>query len=203
MMRLLQSSWLVSLAGCIVYLATTAVVLSSVKFEGPGPAEETPVSASDDPSWKFRNPEFDQWIEDLKNEKVALEARKLQLAEWETRLQAEHQELSAVTQRIAQIQMDFEKDVVRLREEETKNFKRQSKAMADMAPEAAAAMLLQMPDDDAARILSVMKDDQFALLLGTVSKLGQSQTKRAAAITERMRHLLPTSPVNGGATRIP
>jgi flagellar motility protein MotE (MotC chaperone) len=203
MMRLLQSSWLVSLTGCIVYLATTAVVLSSAKFESAGPDVETPLSANDDPSWKFRNPDFDQWIEDLKNEKVALEARKLQLVEWETRLQAESQELSTVTQRVAQIQADFEKDVLRLRDEQIKNLKRQAKVMADMAPEAALAMLDQMPDDDAARVLSVMKNDQVVLMLGTMSKLGKAQTKRAVAITERMRRLLPTGSVNDGLTRTP
>jgi flagellar protein FlbB len=193
MKRWLQSSWLVSLTGCIVYLATTAAVLSSAKFESAAPAEESSFSAGDDPSWKFRNPEFDQWIEDLKSEKAALDARKLQLAEWETRLQAEHQELTVVTQRIAQIQADFEKDIVRVREQEVKNLKRQAKAMADVSPESAAAMLDQMSDDDAARILSIMKDDQVALLLETMSKMGKAQTKRAATITERMRHLLPTS----------
>jgi flagellar motility protein MotE (MotC chaperone) len=202
MMRMLQSSWMVSLTGCIVYLATTAVVLSSAKFETAGPETETVFSASDDPSWKFRNPEFDQWVSDLKNEKSALEARKLELAEWETRLRAEHQELTTVTQRIAQIQADFEKNVIRLREQELKNIKRQAKALADMSPESAAAMLYQLPEDDSARILSVMKDDQVALLLETLSKQGAAQSKRAAAITERMRHLLPTSATPGTVSPI-
>jgi len=193
MMRLLQSSWLVSLTGCLVYLATTAVVLSSAKFESPAPDVETVFSANDDPSWKFRNPEFEQWVEDLRSEKTALAARKLELNEWETRLQAEQQELSTVTQRVAQLQADFEKDIVRLKDQQIKNLKRQAKTMADMAPESAASVLDQMSDDDAARILSIMKDDQVALLLETMSKMGRAQTRRAATITERMRHLLPTS----------
>jgi Mg/Co/Ni transporter MgtE len=117
-------------------------------------------------------------------------------------LQAEQQELSTVTQRIAQIQLDFEKNVVRLREQELKNIKRQAKALADMSPESAAAMLDQMVEDDSARILSVMKDDQVALLLETLSKQGAAQTKRAATITERMRHLLPTSATPGSVSPI-
>ena len=192
MKRLLQSSWVVSLAGCIMYLATTAVVLSSTKFEGPPPEEETVFSANDDPSWKFRNPEFEQWVQDLRNEKAELATRKLQLNEWETRLRAENQELTVVTQRIAQIQSDFEKDVVRLRDEQSRNLKRQAKSMADMAPEAAATLLDQMSDGDAARLLSVMKNAQFTTLLETLGKMGPTQTRRAAAITERMQHVLPT-----------
>jgi len=199
MNRLLQSTWMVSLTGCIVYLATTAVVLSSAHFEGVG-GDEMPMSANDDPSWKFRNPEFEQWVEDLKREKAALEARKLELSEWETRLQSERQELTLVTQGVAQLQASFEKNVVRVRAQEVKNLKRQAKTMADMSPEAAAAMLDQMTDDDVARLFSVMKDDQMALLLETLSKMGAAQAKRAATITERMRHVLPPDPAAPNTT---
>jgi len=193
-MRLLQSSWLISLTSCIVYLATTAAVLSSVKFEGTEPIEVTDKFApGDDPSWKFRNPEFQQWVEDLRQEKTLAETRKAQLNELETRLQAERQELSTVTQRVAQLQADFEKNVVRLKDQEAKNLKRQAKAVADMSPEAAVAMLDQMADDDVVKLFAVMKSDQVTLLLETLSKLGKAQTKRAAAITERTRHLLPTN----------
>jgi Mg/Co/Ni transporter MgtE len=60
-----------------------------------------------------------------------------------------------------------------------------------MAPDAAAAMLDQMTDDDIVRLFSAMKSDQVTLLLETLSKQGKTQTRRAAAITERMRHFLP------------
>ena len=193
-MRLLQSSWLISLTACIVYLATTAMVLSSVKFEGIAAGEVADKFApGDDPSWKFRNPEFQQWVEDLRHEKTLAEGRTAQLNELETRLQAERQELSIVTQGVAQMQADFEKNVIRLKEQEVKNLKRQAKAVADMSPEAAVAMLDQMADDDVARLFSVMKNDQVTLLLETLSKMGKTQTKRAAVITERTRHLLPTN----------
>jgi flagellar motility protein MotE (MotC chaperone) len=190
MKRIVQSSWMVSLTGCIVYLATTAVVLSSAKFEGVG-EEVIQFSVGDDPSWKFRNPEIDQWVLELKAEKAALEERKLQLNEWETRLKAERQELSGVTQMVAQLQADFDKSLIRVREQEFKNVKRQAKTLAEMSPDAAASLLDQLPDEDAVRVLASMKDEQVSLLIETLSKMGKAQSKHAAVITERMRHYMP------------
>ena len=193
-MKFLQSSWLVSVISCVVYLGTTAAVLSSAKFEAevtPADEENFRLQPGDDPSWKFRNPEFEQWVQDLRQEKAALELRKVQLTEWEKRLQAEHQEISSVTQKVAQLQAEFEKNVVRLKDQEIKNLKRQAKTVSEMSPDAAAKMLDQMTDDDLVRLFSAMKNEQVTLLLETLSKQGKAQTRRAAAITERMRHLLP------------
>jgi flagellar motility protein MotE (MotC chaperone) len=196
-MKLLQSTWMICLLASLVYLGTTAAVLSSVKLEVEIPVEEPTelekLAPGNDPSWKFRNPEFEQWVQDLRNEKAALETRKVQLGEWEARLLAQRQELCSVTQKVAQLQADFEKNVVRLKEQEGKNLKRQAKAVAEMAPDTAAKMLDQMTDDDIVRLFSAMKNEQVTLLLETLSKQGKGQTRRAAAITERMRHLLPDS----------
>lgn len=205
-MKFLQSSWMISLLGCLVYLATTAAVLSSAKFEVEMPeAEEEShlLEPGNDPSWKFTNPEFSQWVQDLRTEKAALEVRKTQLTEWETRLQAERQELAAVTQKVSQLQAEFEKNVVRLKEQEGKNLKRQAKAVAEMSPDTAARMLDQMTDDDIVRLFSAMKNDQVTLLLETLGKQGRAQTRRAAVITERMRHLLPDSPTTPASATTP
>ena len=193
-MKLLQSPLIICLLGCLTYLGTTAAVLSSAKFEVEQPEVETEIqkfAPGNDPSWKFRNPEFEQWVNDLRLEKAALELRKVQLGEWETRLVAERQELSTVTQKVAQLQADFDKNVVRLKDQEVKNLKRQAKAVAERTPDTAAKMLDQRTDDDIVRLFSAMKNDQVTLLLETLGKQGKGQTRRAAAITERMRHLLP------------
>lgn len=192
-MKLLQSSWVVSLIGCLVYLATTAAVLSSAKFE-VAPSEDDALShilaPNDDPSWKFRNPEFSQWVQELQLEKTAQATRKNQLVEWENRLLAERQELAAITKNVSQMQAEFEKNIVRLKEAEVKNLKRQAKAVADMSPDAAVNMINQMTDDDVVRLFAVMKNDQVTLLLETLSKQSKLQAQRAAGITERTRHLL-------------
>ena len=194
-MSILQSSWFTALAGCVIYLATTAALLSPAKFPAPVRAE-TPgrPTASEEVSWKFRNPEFDQWVEEIKREKDALKGREQQLHELEVRLDAERQEILSVTQTVHQLQADFDKNVLRLDAQEMENMKRQAKMVASMSPEGAAAMLAEMPEDDIVRLLFAMKTDEASTLLDTMSKLGKPQAKRAAEVTQRMRRTLPPAP---------
>jgi flagellar motility protein MotE (MotC chaperone) len=62
-----------------------------------------------------------------------------------------------------------------------------------MSPEGAAAMFGEMQDDDVVRILYTMKNEQASLILDTISKMGKTEAKRAAALTERLQQVLPVS----------
>ena len=81
MIRTLQSPWLVALVGGLLYLGTTLAILRPSKF-APGnlTSEQSQLSAEDDPSWRFHNPEFNQWVAQIKDEKDALALRAQQLA---------------------------------------------------------------------------------------------------------------------------
>jgi flagellar motility protein MotE (MotC chaperone) len=180
------------LLGGLLFFATTAALLKPAKFaDAIAAPAETARATSNEPSWKFRNPEMDQWIEEIKQEKDALDTREQQLKDLETRLNAERQEISVVTQAVAQMQSDFDKNVIRLNAQDSANLKRQAKLLSSMSPEGAAATLNQMSDDDVVRILFSMKADDASLVLDTLSKQGKDQAKRAANIIERMRHALP------------
>jgi len=193
MIRIFQSSWFVAFAGCVLYLATTVAVLNPSKFAGVQFANPD-FSAEDDPSWKFRNPEFNQWVAQIKSEKESLDTREQHLNELQTRLNAEMQEVSTVTQTVAQLQENFDQNVVRFKAQETDNVKHQAKLIAAMSPEGAVAMLTEMPDDDAVKILFTMKTDEASLILDALSKTGQPQAKRAAQLTERLHQVLPPTP---------
>jgi flagellar motility protein MotE (MotC chaperone) len=197
MIRIFQSAWFVALAGCVLYLATTVVVLNPSKFAGVQLASPD-FSAEDDPSWRFRNPEFNQWVAQIQSEKQNLDLREQQLNELQTRLNAELQEISTVTQAVAQLQENFDKNVVRFKSQETDNVKHQAKLMSAMSPEGAVAMLNEMPDDDAVKILFTMKTDEASLILDALSKQGQPQAKRAAQLTQRLQEVL--SPATTTAT---
>ena len=192
MIRILQSSWLTALLGCLLYLGTTLALLRPDKFTAVQ-LLLSDRSAEDDPSWKFKNPEFDQWIAQMKDEKEALALREQQLNEWQSRLDAERQEISTVTQTVARLQADFDKNVVRFRAQETDNVKRQAKLMAAMSPTGAATMFNEMADDDVVRILFTMKTDEASVILDTMSKLGKSEARRAATLTGRLHQVLPFS----------
>ena len=202
MLRLLQSSWFVSLAGCLTYLGATVALINPAQFAGARPADtENKRSAADDPSWKFRNPEFDQWIGEIKQEKENLALREQQVQELQTRLEAERREISAVTQSVVQLQAEFDHNVIRYKAQEIDNLKRQIKILDSMSPDSAAGLLADMPNDDVVRILVMMKADQASLMLDTLSKKSPTQARRAAVILERMRNVIPPSAAGSGTPK--
>lgn len=195
MTRLLQSGWFVALLGCALYLATTVFVLSPSKFAG-AKFIKPDYSAEDDPSWRFRNPEFDDWVAQIQDEKQKLALREEQLNQWQTRLTTELQEISTVTQTVDQLQSQFDNDVVRFTAQQEDNVKRQAKLISAMSPDDAVAMMDQMPDGDVVRILFTMKADQASAILDAFTKMGPAQARRAALITESLRQVLPAPATN-------
>ena len=201
MIRILQSSWLTALLGCLLYLGTTLALVRPGKFAAAHlvPSDR---SAADDPSWKFKNPDIDQWVAQMKDEKEAIALKEQQLNEWQTRLDAERQEISTVTQTVARLQSDFDKNVVRFRAQETDNVKHQAKLIAAMSPASAAAMFNEMADDDVVRILFIMKTDEASAILDTMSKPGKAEARRVAVLTARLHQVLPLA-TNAVSTATP
>jgi flagellar motility protein MotE (MotC chaperone) len=193
MIRVLQSPWFAAALGCLLYLATTAAVLKPSKFAAFKPPEPD-YSAEDDPSWKFRNPEMDQWLAQIKSERDKLDLREEHLDELQTRLNSEMQELSDATQTVSQLQLNFNRSVISFSAQEIQNIKHQAKLMSEMSPQGAIDLLEQMPDDDAVRILYTMKDDVASPILETWSKSGTAEAKRAADLTEKLRQISTAPP---------
>jgi flagellar motility protein MotE (MotC chaperone) len=192
MTRWLTSSWLVALSGCLIYLGTTALLIRPAQFAGVrAMLADRKLTPDNDPSWKFKNPEFAQWVAEVKMEKSDLDERTQRLEELQTRLDTERQEFSTATQTIYQLQAEFDRNVVRLKSQEIVNLKQQAKVIAAMSPEGAAGMIAQMADDDVVRLLAVMKPDEASLLLDALSKQGMDGAKHAAQLTEKLRMVLP------------
>jgi len=192
MTRWLTSGWVVALAGGLIYLATTVLLIRPAQFAGVravlASAKLTPDT---DPSWKFKNPEFEQWVAELKMEKSDLDTRAQQLQELQTRLAAQQQEFTVATQSVYKLQAEFDKNVIRIKSQEVQNLAKQAKIISGMSPEGAANLVGQMTDDDVVRLLATMKADDASLILDAMSKLGPVQAKRAANLTGRLRMVLP------------
>jgi flagellar motility protein MotE (MotC chaperone) len=193
MTRILQSSWFAVLIGGVLYLAATVLVLPPAKFAGWRPAGPANRSADDDPSWRFRNPEFNQWVAQIKEEKDTLALREQNLTELQNRLSAERQEIMTVTQTVAQLQFAFDQNVIRFSSQEMENVRHQAKLIAAMSPAGAAAMIAEMPDDDVVRILFTMKTDEASAILDNLSTRGKDDARRAAALTVRIHQILPAT----------
>jgi flagellar motility protein MotE (MotC chaperone) len=196
MIRWLQSSWFTAFVGGVTYLGTTLALLPPSKFAGVRAVLEKAqaITPIEEVSWKFSNPEFDQWVEEVRRQREALALREQQLQELQARLQSERQELNYATQTVSQLQAEFDKNVVRIKDQEADNLKRQAKVLANMSPDSAATLINDMAEDEAVRILFSMKPDEASGVLEALSKIGKTEAKRAASLTEKMRRALPPDP---------
>jgi len=185
MIKLLTASWMTLPLGTVVYLASTFLFWKTPVLPRAAPVEAKNTTVG--VSWEFTNPEADQLIRELRDEKKALAAREQQLDEMKARLQAEAQELSLVTQAVTRLQVDFDHMVVRVGEEETTNLKRLAKIYADMTPDSAALVMGQMEDGVIVKIMLFMKENETAAILEILAKQGPVEAKRAAAISEHLR----------------
>ncbi len=188
MIKLLTSNWTAALFGAVVYLlSTVAFWKMPVRVHGAGSVEQSGSAGHTGASWEFTNPEADQLIAELKVEKKSLEKKEQQLNELALRLAAEHAEINQATQSVHQLQVDFDKNVVRVREEETSNLKKLAKVYSDMTPESAANIFTEMDDPSIIKIMVFMKEGETAAILESFSKKGAPEAKRVASLSESLR----------------
>ncbi len=195
MIRIIQAPWFAAILGAVAYLATMAALLKlphAARAASSPPAHARLIpSPNNDASWKFRNPEFDQWVAELKEEREKLAAREAQLQELQTRIEADRAELTVATQTVAQLQAEFDKNVVRFKAQEDENLRREIKLFTAMPIETAVKMLASMTDAEVVRLLIKMKTELTSQMLDALSKSGKEEAQRAAALLDMMRRSVP------------
>lgn len=190
MQALLSNRLVLVVLGVLSYVGTTVALLRPHRFLPPATHAETAAPAAPvavGPSWNFSNPEMDQLLAELRRERENLALREKQLNEWALRLQAERLEINQVTQTVHRMQMELDRTILRVKEEETANLKKLARLYATMSPEGAMNILRAMPDDSVLKIFTFMKESETAPILEAMSKVGPEEVKRVAAMTERLR----------------
>lgn len=193
--KILQSPWVALLLAMLLYAGSTVLFWRSPQLpkihvapEGEEPVIKAPY-VNHGPSWDFSNPEVDQLVRELRQERAAIAARSKQLDDLAARLKAEQAELQNATQAVHQLQRDFDLGVTRVKEEESTNLKRLARVYSTMEPDGASAILKQLDESTVVKVLSFMKEDQIAALLSTIARAGDPEAKRVALISERLRLL--------------
>ncbi len=192
MMKLLQAPITAITMGGFSFLLTFFLLLNRMpqtSATSPQSEAEGEERAPED-FWKNHNPEVDQLLQEIKREKEGLAKREGELRELATRLQAERAEINTVTQRVAQLQADFDQSVIKVKEEETPNLKKMAKLYTSMSPEATLAIFKEMDDPMLVKIFKTMKESETAPLLDAMAKQGEAEAKRVAFITESLSHTI-------------
>ena len=212
-MKLLQSNWVVALIGSVTFLATMYAVFPKQGMLAPRQPAAGAAAAPEHIdreafSLQGPNPDVDQLITELRAGRTEMADREKKLKELEERLRGERTEVNQATQRVYRLQkqvdqtiLDFEKSVVRVKEEETVNLKRLARVYASMAPESATPILKEMTDEQLVKLLVFMKDSEVVTILETLSKTGKDDIKRVAQLSEKMRLTLSRNPGEKGKTQ--
>jgi flagellar motility protein MotE (MotC chaperone) len=193
MIKLLANGWISAPLGAVVYLVAT--VLFWQKPIPPSREILADVVHSLEPSWDFNNPEADLLITELKLEKKALQERQQQLNDLATRLNTERAEVGQVIQSVRKLQSEFDKAVLRVKDDEKGNLKKLAKLYGSMSPEIAASILEQLDNEAIVKIMLYLKDEETAAILEAIAKKSDSEARRTAQISEQIRlssHTTPT-----------
>lgn len=200
-----------SLIGALLYLAVTAaLILKGYKPPAPSPISKAarvedsagvsgaPLAgkSADElngmtPSWKYYNSDVEFLIEYLKQTSNSFRTRQKDLDELGQRLVAERAELAAVTQSVARLRDDIDRQVLRIQDDEAINVKRLAKTYAGMEPSSVAKVFAELDEKFVVKVMSQMKDDQNASILDALAKAGAQGAKLAAALSDKLR-LVPT-----------
>jgi flagellar motility protein MotE (MotC chaperone) len=185
MTKLLTPTWM-TLPACAVVYAASTYLFWKTPAPPPRPAPVVPAAVRTEIG-QYQNPEADQLVGELKAEKEKLDDREQKLNELAARLDAERGEVSNASLSVQQLQAEFDKNVLRIKDEETANLKKLAKVYAAMTPEGAVVILADLDDTQVAKIMVFMKETDAAAILETWSKKGDAQAKRAADLSERLR----------------
>jgi flagellar motility protein MotE (MotC chaperone) len=190
MIKLLQSPLTAMLLGGVSFLFTMFALVEkplrdSVHHE-PMTEEEAQIHF-----WSQHNPEVDQLLQELRREKEDLARREGELKKLAEQLQAERAAITTVTQRVARLQAEFDQNVIRVKDDEVPQLKKLVKVYSTMSPEGAAAIFKELDDQTVVKLMSLMKEELSASMLDSMAKEGPDQAKRAAALAEALRHVLP------------
>lgn len=191
MTKLLTSTWATISIGVIIYIGATMFFWKTPVAAIARTKHSQPVAHLNGPSWNFINPEADQLILELKEEKEAVEKREQELNELAARLKSQQAELNQVTQAVYRAQMDFDKTVLRVKEEETANLKKLAKIYSAMSPEGAANIFAEMDNETVVKIMLFMKETDTAAILENLGKKSAAEAKHAVELSESLRVAVP------------
>ena len=107
-----------------------------------------------------------------------------------TRLAAEEKEFAKLRADIEGMRKQISDRFIEITADETKNIRSLAATYANLTPRAAVAILREMDDSTAVKILSVMKADIVGPIFEEMSKASSTDTslaKRAALLSEKLR----------------
>lgn len=149
------------------------------------------VAGKKEKGWDFWTIEIENLSNELKEERASLQKRSELLDQREGRIAAERKELATMRGEIEGLRLEIAEKVIAIKEDEAKNLRALSQTYAALTPRAAVAIIREMDDITAVKILSLMKPDIVGPIFEEMSKTtgndGTPLARRAAILSEKLR----------------
>lgn len=142
--------------------------------------------------WDFWTIEIESLAAELSDELQKINERAALLDARESRIEAEAQQLDRAREDLESLRKKLDRELVQLQEGESKNLRSLAQTYSALEPKAAVAILSEMDDGTVVKILSLMKADALAAILGEMGAAGRAEpevVKRAARLSEKLRLL--------------
>jgi flagellar motility protein MotE (MotC chaperone) len=141
--------------------------------------------------WDFWTIEIENLSNELKEERARLRQQSDLLDQRQTRIVAEQKELATMRGEIEGLRQEIAQRVIAIREDEAKNLRSLAQTYANLTPRAAVAIVREMDDITAVKILFLMKPDVVGPIFEEMSKTtgndGTLLARRAAVLSEKLR----------------
>lgn len=154
-------------------------------------AETAAAAPKKEKGWDFWTIEIENLSNELKEERARLRKQSELFDQREARIAAEQQELAAMRREIEGLRQEIAEKVIEIRADEAKNIRALAQSYANLTPRAAVAILRELDDVTAVKILFLMKPDVIGPIFEEMSRTNGSDglplARRAAVLSEKLR----------------
>jgi flagellar motility protein MotE (MotC chaperone) len=194
---MIRSFWFTAIVAVVLGAGTCAGVLllrwnDLVAPKKSVEAETKRFLTAKERGWDFWSNEIDTLSAELKKERLDLETRRRDLDAYALRLEAEKKELVRVRDEVQAMRTEISQKIPVLQASEKVNLKTLSRTYSTMKPRQAVAIISEMDDANAVKILALMKPDVVGAILQEMATPVQgvpSLANRAAKLSDDLRLL--------------
>ncbi len=140
--------------------------------------------------WDFWTIEIENLSHELRDERLKLRKQAELLDQRAARLAAEEKEFAKVRADVEKLRRDISERITEIAADEAKNLRTLATTYTTLTPKAAVAIVRELDDPTAVKILSLMKPDVVGPIFEEMSKSGSADSllaRRAAALSEKLR----------------
>ena len=196
-----MNKWVLVLLALLIHAGVSGYLIFSSLPKPIDPSRiPPPVTEAPPRMWNFKTEAVDDLVKELREEKAKLEDEKKNVVIMQAQVASERSELEKVRADIKTMRDEIEQRIVAIEDDEMPNLKVLSNTYSTMPPTAAVAVIREMDENMAVKLISMMKNDKMSAILAEMGKAqdrpGEDpMAKRAARISDKLRLAKPIKKV--------